>query len=205
MPVAERAKGQRARQEILEAALRITIREGIGGLTQRAVAAEAGVPLASTTYYFASKRDLLRETLRFAAAREVEQAESSATWRAAKKARTPTALARALAADTAAYVRDHREATAQYDVFLAAARDPDLADAAEAWTQVNVEMLAPVLARLGSADPLLDARAVNALVDGLAMEQLAGAGDDFLGTVARPVLERTLKALLAPRRRGDTR
>jgi DNA-binding transcriptional regulator YbjK len=58
---ARRQRGERRRREILEAALRVIGRDGVAGLTHRAVADEAGVSLAATTYYFASKADLLRE------------------------------------------------------------------------------------------------------------------------------------------------
>jgi DNA-binding transcriptional regulator YbjK len=47
----------------LQATLRILGREGSAAITHRAVAEEAGVPIASTTYYFSSKEDLLKEAL----------------------------------------------------------------------------------------------------------------------------------------------
>ena len=51
------------RAAILQATLRILGREGSAAITHRAVAEEAGVPIASTTYYFSSKEDLLKEAL----------------------------------------------------------------------------------------------------------------------------------------------
>ena len=48
---------------------------GTDGVTHRAVAAEAGVPLSATTYWFASREELLEETLRFAAREETERLE----------------------------------------------------------------------------------------------------------------------------------
>ena len=44
-------------------------------MTHRAVAAEAGVPLSATTYWFDSREELLEETLRFAAREETERLE----------------------------------------------------------------------------------------------------------------------------------
>ena len=52
-------RGERRRQAILEAALRLISQHGVGALTHRAVAEEADVPLASTTYYFDSLDELL--------------------------------------------------------------------------------------------------------------------------------------------------
>ena len=52
------------RQRIIDAAIRIVELKGIAALSHRAVAAEADVPLGSTTYHFASLDDLLVAALR---------------------------------------------------------------------------------------------------------------------------------------------
>jgi DNA-binding transcriptional regulator YbjK len=62
---ASRSDGQSRRIEILEATLRLIVREGIRGVRHRAVATEAGVPLASTTYYFKDIKDLISDALTF--------------------------------------------------------------------------------------------------------------------------------------------
>ncbi len=60
---AKRADSRERRRAILEATLRIIIREGIRGVRHRAVAKEADVPLASTTYYFKDITDLIADAL----------------------------------------------------------------------------------------------------------------------------------------------
>ena len=60
-----RASGIKRRKQILEATLRVIIRDGIRGVRHRAVAEEAQVPLASTTYYFKDIEELLSETFLF--------------------------------------------------------------------------------------------------------------------------------------------
>lgn len=59
---ARRAGSEQRRQQILEAALRIVVRDGIRGVRHRAVANEADVPLSSTTYYFKDMEDLIADT-----------------------------------------------------------------------------------------------------------------------------------------------
>ena len=59
---ASRAKSEHRRRLILEAALRIVIREGVRGIRHRAVAKEAEVPLAATTYYFKDIQELIVDT-----------------------------------------------------------------------------------------------------------------------------------------------
>ena len=58
---AVRASGRQRRLQILEATLRIIRRGGLRAISHRAVAAEASVPLAATTYYFRDLEDLITE------------------------------------------------------------------------------------------------------------------------------------------------
>ena len=53
-----KARGEKRREEIIAAALRVIEREGVAGVTHRTVATEAGVPTTSTTYHFTSLDDL---------------------------------------------------------------------------------------------------------------------------------------------------
>src|SRR6185437_7796871 len=52
------------RQRIIDAAAAVVRERGIAGLSHRTVAAEADVPLGSTTYHFATLDDLLVAALR---------------------------------------------------------------------------------------------------------------------------------------------
>ena len=68
-------KGERRREEILRATLRVIGARGPDAVTHRAVAEAAGVPLSATTYYFASKEELLAQALLLAAREETERLE----------------------------------------------------------------------------------------------------------------------------------
>ncbi|MCY1292333.1 hypothetical protein D9M68_539030 [compost metagenome] len=59
---ASRQGSEQRRQAILEAAMRIIVREGVRAVRHRAVAAEADVPLSATTYYFKDINDLITDT-----------------------------------------------------------------------------------------------------------------------------------------------
>lgn len=58
---AQRADSRERRRAILEATLRVIIKEGMRGVRHRAVAKEANVPLAATTYYFKDISDLIND------------------------------------------------------------------------------------------------------------------------------------------------
>ena len=59
-----RARGAASRQAIVEAAGRVVVARGLAAVTHRAVAVEAGVPLARTTYHFPTVDALLRAVQR---------------------------------------------------------------------------------------------------------------------------------------------
>ena len=58
---ASRAKSEQRRRLILEATMRIIVRDGVRGVRHRAIASEADVPLAATTYYFKDIRELIAD------------------------------------------------------------------------------------------------------------------------------------------------
>ena len=66
-----RARGAARRRAIVEAALALLGRGGSGAVTHRAVANEAGVPLAATTYYFATKSELVLDAFALAMTEDV--------------------------------------------------------------------------------------------------------------------------------------
>ncbi len=73
-----RRGSEQRRKTILEAALRVAIREGVRGIRHRAVAKEADVPLSATTYYFKDINDLISDT--FALFVEQTMAEVNRFW-----------------------------------------------------------------------------------------------------------------------------
>ena len=190
------ARGERRRRAILEATVALVGREGTAAVTHRAVAAEAGVPLAATTYYFDSKEALIREALAEAAASDeqtlaligplLESAESVAELVAALM----DLIARWLGIGRTTLI-------AHYELCLEAARRPELEELARAWTDVHVRALAPTLQRLRSPDPERDAWTLVTALDGMVIEQLAARRPEFEGALLRPALERLLRGLLS--------
>lgn len=73
-----RQGSEQRRQAILEAAMRIIVRDGVRAVRHRAVAAEAQVPLSATTYYFKDIDDLITDT--FALFVERSAAQMAAFW-----------------------------------------------------------------------------------------------------------------------------
>ncbi|WP_252435822.1 TetR/AcrR family transcriptional regulator [Pseudonocardia humida] len=117
----------------MEAALRLVEREGVGAVTHRAVAREAGVAATAGTYHFPTVDDLLVAVITACAERfAAEVGERMADG----------ATLADLAALTASYLREDRgRAIAEYEVYLLAARRPALRPAARLWTDLLTELL----------------------------------------------------------------
>lgn len=158
-----RARGRLRRVELLTATLAVIERDGVAGVSHRAVAAEAGVSLASTTYHFSSLDDLLVAALTWAAddlAAELHERVNE------MGARPADELAR-LIEHCLVYRRGRT--LAEYELYLLAARRPALREAAAAWLEPLTQ-----IARNFTTDPQKASLLVAAL-DGILLQSLIGA------------------------------
>jgi TetR/AcrR family transcriptional regulator, regulator of biofilm formation and stress response len=166
-------------------------------VTHRAVAERAGVPLASTTYWFESKETLLQETLLLAAREEVVRLErlvlelapteiDVAGWARAVAA----VLARDLQADPIRHV-------AFIELVLEGTRRPWLREEVDRWDRAHLSLAELGLRAAGSPDPRGDAPLVVAAISGFMLGQIANPARDFEERVFRPALERLFRGLVA--------
>ncbi|MBY9075360.1 TetR family transcriptional regulator [Nocardioides sp. WL0053] len=163
-----RARGLERRRQLIAAALRVLEREGLAGFNHRAVAAEAGVALASATYHFTGIDDLAVSAM-LAATEEFTESLCERADGVTTLATYATALADELA--------HHRgRVVAGYELYLLAARRPALRDAAVAWARAGTEPL------LAGADPVRT-RAFLAVVDSLCLEALLSDSPPTAGDI----------------------
>ncbi|MFF1352766.1 TetR/AcrR family transcriptional regulator [Streptomyces sp. NPDC058297] len=149
------------RQRIIDAAIRVVGEKGIGGLSHRSVAAEADVPLGSTTYHFKTLDELLVAALRQANEGFAKALAGSAVFEAPR-----SRLAAGLAAVLGEWLAGERTGVElEYELYLAALRKPALRFVAAEWG----EGIAEGLAR--RTDPVT-ARALVALMDGICLQVL---------------------------------
>src|ERR1700716_2614034 len=117
------ARSRRRRDALLTAALELIAEGGARAVTHRAVAARAGLPAATTTYFFDSIQQLVEAALRRHVADRVRDLQGLAA-EAMKGGDSAEAVAWRFAASLA---ERSREATiAQFEVYLEAARNPDM-------------------------------------------------------------------------------
>jgi DNA-binding transcriptional regulator YbjK len=151
------AKGELRRTALIEATLRVIERAGVAGVTHRAAAAEAELPVAAATYYFRSLDDLLLAALHSA----------NESYAAAFEQLPADAGIGALGELAARLCRHHRaRVVAEYELCLLAARRPALRPAITQWMAI----IGKCLSRY-SADPVA-IRTAAAAFDGLLAQSL---------------------------------
>jgi DNA-binding transcriptional regulator YbjK len=133
-----KARGERRRAELIQAALRVIERDGVAGVTHRTVAVEAGVPTASTTYHFRSLDDLLTATLT-SCARDMA---TEVYWMIDRARARGSAGVEEIAGLLAEALGPQRGRTmAEYELYLLAARRPELRATARRWLDVLTSMV----------------------------------------------------------------
>ena len=172
------------RSAIIDAALRIIASEGLPAVTHRTVAREAKVPLAATTYYFASKDEILAEALESLSAAEVERisglVESMGTGSKSQE-EVAAALGAALIPEPNAAERTW---LAQFEIYVEAARNPALRPAVKRWRQAFVDLAESSLRAVGAPNPERRAPIAVAAINGILLDRLRGVGDDPDATMA---------------------
>lgn len=187
--------GAERRGLILDATVRLLTREGLGAVTHRAVAREADVPLAATTYYFDSKDELLSEALTLLVAHEVELLSARAT-ELGDAIKSPADLAKALAEVlTSRGEEDRRMLLAKFEVYLEAARRPALRGPVARWIETFTGLAEGALAAAGASDPKAAAPVMVAAIDGLLTHALTRGIDAGVEERIRGQFERLVLAL----------
>jgi DNA-binding transcriptional regulator YbjK len=180
-------KGRARRSSIVEAAADLLTDGGPPAVTHRAVAARAGVPLGSTTYYFADRDELLAAAIERARATDVTRARAAAEANDAgpdpddcdpDPAAGRPGLARRLVDVVVGHGRlaDPDRVTAHYQRFLGAALTAAGHTAVRAWNRELRDAVAAVLDRHGRTAVSPDV--VLALVDGCVLAWLVEEAHD---------------------------
>lgn len=165
MPRAER------REAIIAATADVLREGGPRHVTHRRVAEQAGVPLAATTYYFASKSELLAEALTRAAGAEIARLEALADQLDALVSAGGDPVEQTAALLAAGLASERDSAQVKFEVYLEAARRPELRAACAGWLAAFRALAERALAHAGA--PLEAAPLFVAGIDGLFLAALA--------------------------------
>jgi DNA-binding transcriptional regulator YbjK len=181
-------KGERRRYALVSAAADLLCEGGFDAVRHRAVARRAGLPLASTTYYFSSLDDLIAKAVEHVGLREAEQLRArvavlSRRRRGAES--TADLLVDLLVGDASV-----REALiSRYERYIACARQPGLREIQRRILQQRTDAVVEVVERSGrSVRAELLTALVNA-VDGAVVAALVGDGDGPRATARATLID----------------
>jgi len=160
-----------AREQLLAAAVRVIGEYGIGGLTNRRVCSAAGVSPGSLTYHFATQNDLIREAVTTFVAEEAERIRVIVEELQGSVSTVEEAAAAAQRAIQAIALGSAEIGV--FEVYLHAARDPELQGCARDCYAAYEDAAREILAALGV--PSDDARAAHvvAFISGSQLRRLA--------------------------------
>jgi DNA-binding transcriptional regulator YbjK len=210
---ASRQGSEQRRLSILDAALRIIVREGLRGVRHRAVAAEAGVPLSATTYYFNDIQDLIADS--FALFVKRSSASLAALWAgmdedfrriAAAIEQDPRARREMVshfidlvAAHVQTKMRQHdQELLVELAFRQEALTNAELRPLFLAHQSLRSRFAERAVQAMGSTAPIEDAQVLTTLVLRMEYHAIVDGVEDFDLEAQRAVLQRFLDLLIGP-------
>jgi DNA-binding transcriptional regulator YbjK len=183
-------KGERRRYALVSAAADLLCEGGFDAVRHRAVARRAGLPLASTTYYFSSLEDLIAKAVEHVGSRETRQLQDrvAALSRRRRGAEsTADVLVDLLVGDTVE--RATEELISRYERYVACARQPGLRDIQRRILKQRTDAVVEVVERSGRAVRADLLTALVCAVDGAVVAALVGDGDGPRATARATLID----------------
>ena len=175
-PRAHRASAQRRRAALLDAAAALAAEVGAGAVTHRAVAARAGVPLSTTSYFFTSIDELVTEALRRGTQNRVTDFDSAERVWVLNEGGPIGASVEAVADEMLAGDAAHEGTLVE--LYLASGRQPELQEDVSALVNRFASRIEWQLDRMGATNTNNIAWAIQAFTDGAMLHRLAGIDTD---------------------------
>lgn len=176
-PPAASDRGAETRRRLVEATVRVGVRSGWGGITTRAVAAEAGLNQALLHYHFGSVDGVRRAAVGQVTAALIEASVPEPGHGAGVAATVGEVVAALAVADP-----DDEGSRFLFEAFLAAGRDPQLrAELGAVLTRARIRIAAWVTSVLpGATDGEVEgiAALIAAAFDGIYLHRLLDPGID---------------------------
>jgi DNA-binding transcriptional regulator YbjK len=183
-------KGERRRYALVSAAAELLCEGGFDAVRHRAVARRAGLPLASTTYYFSSLDDLIAKAVEHVGSRETRQLQDrvAALSRRRRGAEsTADVLVDLLVGDTVE--RATEELISRYERYVACARQPGLRDIQRRILKQRTDAVVEVVERSGRAVRADLLTALVCAVDGAVVAALVGDGEGPRATARATLID----------------
>ncbi len=168
-------KGERRRYALVRAAADLLCEGGFEAVRHRAVADRAGLPLASTTYYFTSLDELIESAVEFLVAGEL--AELRTRVQSLPRRRRGAEAAAEVLVDLLAADPTREQLISRYERYIACARHPGLREVEQRLRQLRVDAVGEAMSRSGRQARADMMAALLYSVDGAVVSGLVEDGD----------------------------
>jgi DNA-binding transcriptional regulator YbjK len=190
-PSTHRASSQARRAALLQAAIEVIAEDGVGNATHRSIAARAGMPLSTTSYFFPTLDDLIAAALQVVADRISARVED--TLRKVDEAALSPNDSIDLFLEPLIGTPE-QEVVAQFEIYLECTRRPQLQATAHQ-IMASIERVAEAALRsLGIRHAAQRAPMVVAMLDGFALHRRAWPRGEADRRTAREALGTLLQA-----------
>ena len=191
MTAAVTPKGEKRRYALVSAAAELLCEGGFEAVRHRAVARRAGLPLASTTYYFSSLDDLITSAVAHIGMLEVAQlrAEVAALSRRRRGPETIADLLVDLLVGRESGPRLTEQLISRYERYIACARQPALRDIQRRNLHHRIDAIAEVIERSGRTVRLELVSALICAVDGAVVSALVDDQEDIRAVARATVID----------------
>ena len=157
-------KGERRRYALVSAAAELLCEGGFEAVRHRAVADRAGLPLASTTYYFSSLDELVVQAVEYLGGLEATQLKERVA-ALPRRRRGPEAAADVLV-DLLAADATREQTISRYERYIACARHPALRGVEQRLLRQRTDAVVEAMSRSGRRARVDMMRALLYAVDG---------------------------------------
>ncbi|WP_112276723.1 TetR/AcrR family transcriptional regulator [Lentzea terrae] len=178
-------KGERRRQALVEAASELLVEGGFDAVRHRAVAERAGLPLASTTYYFDSLDELITAAVEFHGRGELASCRARLAELADRLSDDDVLIELILDLLVGQDVTDTETMLLRYERLVATGRRPYLRPLMRIMSMELHALIADIFARSGRDIAADRVEELIALVDGSVVNSFIELKSDPRGVAAR--------------------
>lgn len=184
-------KGERRRYALVSAAAELLTEGGFEAVRHRAVAQRAGLPLASTTYYFSSLDELIISAVEHIGMLEVAQlrARIAGLSRRRRSAETTAEILVDLLVGEDDNPQAAEQLISRYERYIVCARLPELRDIQRRLLHQRSDAVTEAIERSGRIARVEMAYALVCLVDGAVMAALVDAREGPRGAARAAVID----------------
>ncbi|WP_167487778.1 TetR/AcrR family transcriptional regulator [Nocardia terpenica] len=173
-PPTHRAAGQAKRTALLEAAVEVIAEGGVNAATHRAIARRAGVPLSTTSYFFASIDELVVAAMDMMATRLIDGIEQATADIVGDVGTNRFDLDAAIERYVDLFLAVPPSfLAAEFTIYVQSPHNPQLQALAHRLMAAFERAAETTLSAAGATDPAAGARAIIALIDGFALQRFA--------------------------------